>query len=273
MKIFKVFFTLLIFFLLTSCEKVIDVDLKTAEPKLVIDASINWQKNTTGNLQKIKLSTTTSYYSNTFPVFSGAEVTVTNSANNVFKFIENAGTGEYVCTNFQPVIGETYTLKILANGQTYTATETLMSVPNIENNIQQNNNGGPTGNDIEITYFYQDNPSQQNNYLYSFEHPEVAFPQYFLDNDENTQGKLTPVFYSHKDLKKNDVVNIKMYGISKRYYTYFKKIINASGSNSGPFGTVPSEVRGNIINQTNASKYAYGYFRLSEVDVKSYTTQ
>ena len=95
MKIFKVFFTLLIFFLITSCEKVIDVDLKTAEPKLVIDASINWQKNTTGNLQKIKLSTTTSYYSNTFPVFSGAEVTVTNSANNVFKFIENAGTGVY----------------------------------------------------------------------------------------------------------------------------------------------------------------------------------
>lgn len=273
MKIYNFYFTLLFFFLFTSCEKVIDVDLKTAEPKLVIDASINWKKNTSGNLQKIKLSTTTSYYSNTFPVFSGAEVVVTNSANNVFKFIENVGTGEYVCTNFQPVIGETYTLKILANGQTYTATETLMSVPNIENNIQQNNSGGVTGNEIEITYFYQDNPSQQNSYLYSIQHPKVAFPQYFVENDENTQGKLTPVFYSHKDLKKNDVINIKIYGISKRYYSYFKKIINASGNNSGPFDTVPSEVRGNIINQTNADKYAYGYFRLSEVDEKNYTIQ
>ena len=66
-----------------------------------------------------------------------------------------------------------------------------MSVPNIENNIQQNNNGGPTGNDIEITYFYQDNPSQQNYYLNSIEHPEVAFPQYFL-----------AVSYTHLDVYK-----------------------------------------------------------------------
>ncbi|MBL7712163.1 MAG: hypothetical protein JNL13_06860, partial [Chitinophagaceae bacterium] len=48
--------------LLLSCTKVVVVDLKTAEPKLVVDASIDWVKGTPGHEQQIKLSTTTGYY-------------------------------------------------------------------------------------------------------------------------------------------------------------------------------------------------------------------
>ena len=59
----------------TGCEKAINVPLKTASPRLVIDASIDWVKNTSGNDQKILLSTTTGYYSSEFPSVSGAVVT------------------------------------------------------------------------------------------------------------------------------------------------------------------------------------------------------
>ena len=70
----------------SSCEDVVDVDLNTAKPRLVIDASIKWQKGTSGNEQKIKLSTTTDYFSNVIPVVSGATVFITNSSNAVFDF-------------------------------------------------------------------------------------------------------------------------------------------------------------------------------------------
>ena len=63
-------------FIFSSCEKVINVDLTTAAPKLVIDGSIKWEKGTDGNEQTIKLSTTTSYYSNTIPTVSNAVVFV-----------------------------------------------------------------------------------------------------------------------------------------------------------------------------------------------------
>lgn len=43
----------------------------------------------------------------------------------------------------------------------------------------------------------------------------------------------------------------------------------ASGNGGSPFQTTPSGVRGNIVNQTNSKNFAYGYFRLSEVDVKT----
>ena len=155
--------TMVLFF--TSCEEVITVDLETAPPRLVVDASIDWVKNTTGKEQKIKLSTTTGYYSPTFPTVSGAVITVTNSVNSVFNFTETPGNGEYICTNFQPVIGENYTLKITLNGETYTATETLINVPNMQANVVQNNDAGFGGDEVEVLTYFQDNGEQENYYL------------------------------------------------------------------------------------------------------------
>lgn len=272
-KLFK-YIVMVLSPILISCEDVIEVDLETAEPRLVIDASIDWIKNTSGNEQKIILTKTTGYYSETFPPVSGAEITVTNSGNTVFYFTENPGTGEYICIDFVPVIGETYTLNVFVEGEAYTATESLVGVPEIEENIEQNNTGGMAGDEVEITYYYQDDGSQENYYLYSVTNSShVAFPQYSIENDENSQGNLTPVYYSHEDLEVGDVLNLRLYGISKNYYKYFRKILNASGNDDSPFSTTPAEVRGNINNQTDALNFPYGYFRLSEVAVKDYTIQ
>ena len=260
-------------FLLLSCIKVVEVDLATAEPKLVIDASIDWIKGTAGNEQKIKLSTTTGYYSATFPTVSGAEIVITNSANTVFSFIEDPGTGEYRCSNFHPVIGETYTLKVVLNGEFYTATETCIGVPDIENNIEQNSSGGFGGDEMEITYYYQDKGNEGNYYLHRILSPVSTFPDYKAEDDENSQGNLMQAYFSDKELKAGDHINIRLYGISKRYYDYFRKLLAASGADAGPFQTTPGSVRGNIINQTHLANFAYGYFRLSEVDIKDYTIQ
>lgn len=258
---------------LTGChEEVIKVDLETAEPRLVIDASIDWIKGTTGNEQKIKLTTTTGYYEDKFPTVSGATITVANTKNIVFDFIETTSKGEYTCTNFEPVIGETYTLTVKLNGEIYTAMETLIGTPKIEDTIKQNNKGGMAGDEIEITYYYQDNGVEYNYYLYSVEMRHIVFPQYSVENNEMNKGALTAVYYSHEDLEVGDVLNLKLYGISKRYYDYMAKLLLVSGNDDGPmFSATPAAVRGNIVNQTDSKNFAYGYFRLSEVDVKDYT--
>jgi hypothetical protein len=258
---------------LFSCEEVVNVDLETAAPQLVIDASIDWVKGTTGREQKIIISTTTEYYSTEFPTVSGASVVVTNSANIAFDFIETLGNGEYVCNNFTPVLGETYTLEIVLNGEVYTSTETLMGVPEIEDGITQNNAGGFGGDEIEIEYKYQDDGQNENFYLHRIVSPVSTYPEYKAQDDEQSQGNLMRQFFSDENLKAGDVVNIRLYGISKRYYDYFRKLLSASGAEAGPFQTTPGSVRGNIINQTHSSNFTYGYFRLSEVDVKDYTIQ
>ncbi|QJB32190.1 DUF4249 domain-containing protein [Chitinophaga oryzae] len=259
--------------LLLSCTKVVDVPLDTAAPKLVIDASIDWVKGTTGREQKIKLSTTAGYYNTQFPTVSGADIVITNSANTVFHFAEIAGTGEYSCSDFHPVIGETYTLKVILNGEVYTATETCIGVPDIQNNIVQNNSGGFGGDEIEITYYYQDNGNEENYYLHRILSPVSVFPDYKPQDDANGQGKLLQEYFSDEDLKAGDKINIRLYGISRRYYDYFRKLLTAAGAGNGPFQTTPGQVRGNIVNQTHFDNFAYGYFRLSEVAVKEYTIQ
>lgn len=273
MKSLNIILIVIIALSFTACyEDVIKVDLETAETRLVIDASIDWIKGTTGNEQKIKLTTTTGYYEDKFPTISGATITITNTKNAVFEFIESTSKGEYTCTNFEPVIGETYTLTVNLNGQTYTAMETLIGTPKIEDTIKQNNKGGMAGDEIEITYYYKDNGAEYNYYLYSVEMRHIKFPQYSVENNEMNKGALTAVYYSHEDLEMGDVLNLKLYGISKRYYDYMAKLLLASGNDDGPmFSPTPAAVRGNIVNQTDSENFAYGYFRLSEVDIKDYT--
>ena len=255
----------------TGCEKVITADLKEAPPRLVIDASIDWVKNTAGNEQKIVLSTTTGYYSPEFPSVSGAVITVTNSSNTVFEFVETPGTGKYICSNFLPVIGQTYNLKIVLNGETYTASETFTAVPKIEDNIDQNDKGGEAGDEIEITFYYKDDASQANSYLNSIAQPHSPFPELEVEDDEHADGNLMQESFSHEKLKAGDKIDFKLYGISKSYYNYMFKLILATGNDGNPFPTTPSAVRGNIINQTDSKNYAFGYFRLAEMDAKIYT--
>jgi hypothetical protein len=74
-------------FVFTSCEEVIQVDTITAPPRLAIEAAINWQKETEGNIQTIKLTSTAGYFETKIPVVSGAVVYIKNISNKVFNFI------------------------------------------------------------------------------------------------------------------------------------------------------------------------------------------
>ncbi|MGS2739375.1 DUF4249 domain-containing protein [Sinomicrobium sp. M5D2P17] len=270
MDSFKYIFLLIVITGLVSCEDVVDVDLDTEEPRLVIDAGIEWVKGTNGAQQTIKLSTTTDYYSEEIPPVSNAGVYIMNSDGTVFDFVETPGTGIYVCTDFIPVIGETYELTVTADGQTYTSSEQLMSVPEITR-IEQDYDAGFLGDEIEVTFYYQDNPEENNHYMARFETDFLIYPEYDIDNDEFTQGNEMFDSFSDEDLEIGDRLDITLYGISERFDNYMSLILEATGG--GSFSTPPANVRGNIINTTDEKNYAYGYFRLCETDVRSYVVE
>lgn len=272
-KIYSLLFVLFGFLLLSSCEEVVDVDLKTAEPRLVIEASIQWQKGTDGRTQQIKLSTTTGFYSTRIPTVSGAQVSVTNANNQTFTFIEEeANTGLYLCRDFVPEINQTYTLTVVLNGQTYTATEQLLGVNPITT-ITQNNEGGFGSNEIEIKIFANDPDVVNNYYLFRYKPNIKAIPVFDVLDDEFVQGNSFFGYYSDKDLKSGNTIDITLSGISKRYFEYLSKILLIAQGSGGPFSTPPATVRGNIVNQTNAANFALGYFTLSETDHRVYTVE
>lgn len=261
----------LISLIFTSCEEVVDVDLQTASPKLVIEAAINWRKGTSGAQQTIKLTTTSGYFEDEIPLVSGAVVYIKNSAKQQFNFTEVPGTGRYVCNNFKPVTGGTYTLTVISDGNTYTASETLKSITPITN-ITQNDAGELAG--IIVRAFYNDPADVDNYYLYRYVYSNKVTSTYYVDEDKFYQGNQFFSVSDDEDLKAGDEIEITHYGITKQYYSYMNILVNISGSSvGGPFQTPPATVRGNIINTTNKSDYPLGYFSLSEMVSKKYTVK
>ncbi|MEY4011479.1 MAG: hypothetical protein RIT22_603 [Bacteroidota bacterium] len=264
---FSVFILSFVFF---SCEEVIPLNLETTPPKLVIEASIVWKKGTTGSAQKIKLSTTTSFYSDTPIKVLGATVFIKNSANTTFTFTEVPNTGEYRCSNFVPVIGENYTLTIISNGNTYTANETLQSVASISN-VEQNNQAGFSGKDIELKAHYFDPVNTPNYYLYRYTYSSQVTSNYYTDEDLFFNGNEFFSISQNDKIKSGDKVEINHYGISKTYFNYMSVLVSIAGNGGGgPFQSPPATVRGNIFNTTQPENFPLGYFSLSEYDSVNY---
>jgi len=271
MTSYYLFILTLIGFVVTSCEDVIDVDLQTAPPKLVIDASINWEKGTLGDVQQIKLSLTAPFFQDSVPPANDAIVTITDQDGNVFNFIEQTNSGIYMNTNFAPVLNSTYNLSVLYNGELYEASTILLSVVDIET-VEQKNDGGFSGDDIEIKVFYTDVPEVKNFYLFEFFNDGITTLEVY--DDQFTDGNTTFAFYSNEDLVQGDELIIKNYGVTLQYYEYLNILLEQINTvNSGPFQVQPAIVRGNCVNKTNPNNFPLGYFRASEVDIITYQIQ
>lgn len=274
MKTFiKYIFTITTLLLIISCEQVIDVPLENANPKLVIEANIKWQLGTDGSLQTVKLSLTNDFYTSEVLPANGAIVTITNSANTIFNFTQTPNTPNYICNNFEPVVNETYTLKVIYNGETYSSTSKLLATPPIIN-IEQKIVKGIGGKDeIQIKYFFKDNGNEVNYYLLRVDNPKIKYAEYGSISDEFLQGNEMFGFYSN-EVEKGKTLKLGVQSVTLSHYNYMNKLINISSQNSGnPFATPPATLRGNIINETDIENYPLGFFNLSESDTKEYTVQ
>jgi hypothetical protein len=255
---------------LFSCDDVIDVNLNEAEPRLVIEASINWLKNTTGDQQSIKLTLSASFFDETVPPANGALIQVTDSNSTVFEFIEDGNSGIYKNNAFIPIIDKTYTLIVNYNNEVYTATETLKSIVPIDF-VEQNNEGGFSGDEIEIKAYYTDPANVENYYFFEFISNIPVVPTLEVYEDRFTDGNQIFGFYTEEDLQTGDQVTIRNHGTSQRFYEFmFILLQQGSVDSGGPFETQPATVRGNCINLTNPDNFPLGYFRLSEVDEITY---
>jgi hypothetical protein len=277
MKNIKLYIALILTsFSILSCEDVVDVDLDTANPKLVIDASLKWQKGETGNVQTIKLSTTTDFYSNTIPPATGATVSVINLSSDVaiiYNFIETAP-GTYVCTNFNPIINNEYQLIVVYAGEIYKATSKLMPTPVIEFDEQTMIPGFGGDEMVQVKFYFVDNGNEDNFYLVGAKNSNIVYTEYGVITDEFFQGNMMFGVYIDDELKAGDVIDYSLQGITEKYSNYMNKLLSIAGSDGGsPFATPPATLRGNIVNQNNADNFPLGYFHLSEIDTGSYTIE
>ena len=274
----KYLYILILTITFNSCEDVIDVEVPIAPPRLVVEASLDWEKETSGNNQNIKLSLSSPYFSNTpNSAVSGAKVKVTNNNDKTEVIFLDQGDGNYITTAFKPFLNQSYTLEIEYKNEIYLATETLTPVTNITN-IYQSTENGFDDEAIEINISFSDPKDEENYYLTKFHDRKDLLAEFFPDSDEFTNGNEMTFFYEKieddkdKELRPGDIVDIHLYGISEQYYNFISLLI-AQSNDHGLFSTTPANVKGNCINITTKNNYAYGYFRLTQVDKHVYVVQ
>lgn len=263
----------------TSCEDVIDVPVQTAPTRLVIEASLDWEKGTTGNEQSIRLRNSTAFFNTTEnTAVTGAFVKVMNDTSGAEFIFTDQNTGEYSTSEFIPIIGQSYTLEIIHAGETYSAQETLNAVSDITN-LYQGLEDGFDEEELEVHIEFTDPLEKGNSYLFRFQKQGELLPDLELGDDEFVNGNEIDWWYEIEEdedtdeieaFAAGDVVNIEMYGISEAYNNYIGILIDQIGG-VGLFDATPVSVKGNCVNLTNPENYAHGYFRLTEVNKTSYT--
>lgn len=260
-------YTILTVLLFSNCEKVVDIDVPTIEPKLIIDASFEVLFNespVTANVA-VKLKLSTDYFDETIPTVSDAIVFLTNTADgSVINFSDVNLNGNFApIINFIPKDAIEYELTVVYKSEIYKGNATKVKSTQIDSAIQ----GDETlfsGKETEVKVTFKDNGDNENYYLFNFTN-NLFLP--LEDRFFNGTNYNFSFFYQEEEIEVPTNVTVTMSGITKDYFTYFRILQNQSGtSGGGPFQSVPSSLLGNVINTTNEANFPLGYFHISETD-------
>lgn len=254
--------------LLFSCQETISVDLNESAPRLVIDAKIIVTKDSLYSANVI-LSTTVPFFESQQNFVNDASVKLMME-NGDFRLLPFREDGKY-SLSFEDKTHQEYTLEVIYNDETYTATERLAQSVPLEY-VVQINNGGFLGDVIELRAYFND-PVGIENYYYLEEFSESdgasdVFSDKFFD------GNRFFITYASEELKSGSEVHFSLYGIDKGFYNFLSILMQQTGPQGGnPFATSPVTIRGNIVNLTNPEHFAFGYFRISEVFTLEYVVE
>jgi hypothetical protein len=259
--------SVLLIFLFTSCEKVVEIDVPSIEPKLIIDASfeIFFDKSPITAKVNVKLTSSADYFDETIPIVTNAIVFLTDLSNNtIIVFSDSNADGSFEpITPFIPADNTSYELTVIYKNETYKGVATkVKSTPFID--AFQGDQTLFSGKETEVKISFFDAPIVENYYLFDFSKDLfLAVDDRFFNGAEYNFS----FFYQEDELVLPETLTIKMSGITKEYFSYFRVLINQSGQNSGsPFESVPSSLLGNMINTTNEDNFPLGYFHISETD-------
>ena len=254
----------LVLVLFSSCEKVIQVDLRNvAEPRYVVEGIIT--DNAGGS--RVLISQTKNFSdNNSFQGISGATVTVTDNNGVITGFAETTK-GVYTAPALTGVVGRTYNLKVSVDGKTFTAVSTVQPRVRFDSLFLSD---GIIQERLLPTVRYKDPSGLGNSYQFVLYINGIQQKEFFIRNDTYTDGntaeaKLRYEKNSNKapdnDLKKGDVVRVDMLCIDQAVYKYFFSLNNSSlgDDNSASPANPVSNIQGGAL----------GYFSAHTVQTKS----
>ncbi len=230
--------------ILTACTKEIELDLNNSSPQLVIEGNITDQPGP----YTVKLSKTVDFNdANTYPPVTGALVIIADNFGVIDTLSENMP-GSYQTHSIIGTQGNTYALKVIAEGKQYEAMTTMPDKVNLDS-IQFNLSyePGEDENTYAIVPLYLDPDGFGNSYRFFFTANGVPDHTYQVSNDNIGNGSINQQPFFSDDVKfyEGDTVTVTMLCIDVGTYNYYYTLSQISGGGPGG-GTTPTNPPNNI---------------------------
>ncbi len=234
-------------FLLSACEKEVDIDLDASDQKIVIMGTV-----TNNDFQaQVKINRSVPFDEpSTYPNVTNAVVQITEKIGDVENIISLIQTepGLYKSENPLGQPGATYTLRVELEGQVYEASSTMPDVVTLSPIYFDELFPGS----IFAAINFQDVGGRKDFYKANLYIDGEKKPDIFITDDTFTDGMLNGAIFGGPDLavESGDMVMIEIDHIDEANYNYwFTMLQNVSESTAAPANP-----------ETNLSNDALGYF-------------
>jgi hypothetical protein len=265
-------FLFIICSVLTSCTKVVNIDLNSANPSIVVDAEITDQPGpyTVNLTQTVNFSD-----NNVFPGVTGATVVISDNAGNTETLTET-GSGNYVASHLQGTSGRAYHISITSNGKNYTAVSTMpapVALDSVIADTSSRTRGGGFGGGgnttpvvgVSVLAVFTDPAGVANYYrLIECVNHVPNYKNISIISDQGQDGAIISKNVVRRDttIHKGDTISVILESIDANVYEYYRTLAQITKQQTGIQTTVP----GNPT--TNLSNNALGFFSAYAIRTK-----
>jgi hypothetical protein len=263
---------------LAGCERVVTLEVPEGPVRLVVEARLERVRGRVSGAQSIRLTTTAPYFAAAAPPPArNAVVRVTDETGAAVTFAESAARpGFYTTDALTLTTGRRYTLAIDYAGQRYEATEVAQPVAAIDALYFAPPAGVRAGAEagLRATVDLRDPRGVRNWYLWDqfvdgarLLGPDSTTRLRVVATDEGFDG-LRVVGYQPYDgarVAPGSTVLVRQVALSESAYRYYFALGDQTFNDGTPFDVPLASVRGNVVNRTDPSRPALGYFIAAEV--------
>jgi hypothetical protein len=234
------------FLSLTSCEKVIQLNLNNSTPRVVIQADIYDHPGP----YYVRISKSVNFdQSSVYPPVTGARVELSDNSGQSEVLMETVS-GTYLTSNFRGIPGRTYQLKVRTGNETFQSTAVMPYVVKPDSIYFS---VSPFSGDKVTTIKFTDPPLTKNYYRLIYIVNNVQINAIYLLDDELFQGSvirysLMPRGYAI-NLENGTNVVVWLESIDQNVYEYYRTSVTEGGQSASPSNPV-----------SNISNGALGYF-------------
>jgi len=240
----------------SSCEKVIDVKLKSSPSQYVIIGKVSDEPGP----YTVSVNKSVSFeQSNVFPAVSGATVVITDQTAGVSDTLTEDMPGGYVTHTILGQVGHTYQLYIKSEGQIFTSTATMPHKVPMDTLYQQ---PAEFGDGVSIVPVYTDRGGENNfyhfiEYINSKQTQELYYRRDIVGNGKQISVPLN--LGSDTSMHVGSTVTISMESIDSAMYQYYRSLDETIGQSAASPANPLCNIQGAKL----------GYFSVHAVDTRT----